>query len=473
MNIPIYNALMKYSNRSPVSFHMPGHKEGKDSNIPNANELYLMDVTEIPGLDNLHQPEGIIKEAQELAAKAFGADQTFFLVNGSTCGIQAAIMSLCKKGDRLIVGRDCHRAAVSGMMLAGAEPVYIKPEYEDNFKISSVLKISDIEKALMENQDAAGVYITRPNYYGICSDIKEICRLVHSYGKVLIVDEAHGAHLKFSDKLPCSALEHGSDICIQSAHKTLPALTPGAYLHVKGSKVDVEKIRYNLDILQTSSPPYLVMAFLDISRAVMEKDGEQIIEWLLEDIKKFHKNIDDNTHFNVLSKKKLNIGETDGTRLVINTKNYGLSAFKIENILRNKYNIQVEMSDLYNIVCITTGANKGEDLKKLEDAFCDIDMNFKNSPPLADICIEKMDIPEQKVQLDQLMHKSFKRMKLTSANGMISRGMITPYPPGVPVVCPGEVITEGAIEYINDILKFGGNVNGVYDGLEVQVLTSL
>lgn len=464
---------MKYSGKSPVSFHMPGHKLGKDVNIPHDNNLYLMDVTEVPGLDNLHQPNGVIKEAQELAAKAFGADHTFFLVNGSTCGIQAAIMSLCKRGDKLIVARDCHMAAINGMMLAGVQPVYIKPEFDNSFKIPSVLQCKDIEKALIENSDAVGVYITRPNYYGVCSDIKKICGLVHSHGKVLIVDEAHGAHFKFSDKLPPSALEHDSDICIQSAHKTLPALTQGAYLHVKGSRVDVEKIKYNLNILQTSSPSYLVMAFLDISRAVMEKQGKQIIESLLCDIEEFYQSINDSTQFKILSKDNFKSGDLDKTRLVINTKNNGLSGFNIEKILRKQYNIQVEMADLYNIVCITTNANRGQDLKELRNALIDIDENYNKCLPLPDICIESGNIPQQEVKLSELMHKNFKRKKLTKACGMVSRRMITPYPPGVPVICPGEVITEKIIENIMRILESGGNVNGVYDGLEVEVLTSL
>lgn len=473
---------MMYSEKSPVSFHMPGHKLGKDTNIPHANKLYLMDVTEVPGLDNLYQPSGVIKEAQQLAAKAFGADHTFFLVNGSTCGIQVAIMSLCKRGDKLIVARDCHMAAISGMMLAGVEPVYIKPEYYDDFEIPSVLQVKDIEKALIENEDAVGVYITRPNYYGVCSDIKEICELVHSYDKALIVDEAHGAHLKFSDKLPSSALEYNSDICIQSAHKTLPALTQGAYLHVKGSRVDVEKVRYNLNLLQTSSPSYLVMAFLDISRAVMEKEGKQIIDSLLKDIEEFHKNINENTNFKILSKNNFKDGDLDKTRLVINTKKYGLSGFKIESILGNQYNIQVEMADLYNIVCIITNANRGQDLKKLEYALLDISASVKEFSPLDDISIEdvfienvsieNVKIPEQKVSLSELMHRNFTRRKLSDACGMISRRMITPYPPGIPIVCPGEVITQNIIENINGIFKAGGNVTGIYGELEVEVLTS-
>lgn len=464
---------MRYSGKSPVSFHMPGHKSGKDVNIPPPDKLYLMDVTEIPGLDNLHQPNGVIKEAQELAAKAFGAEHTFFLVNGSTCGIQAAIMSLCKKGDKLIVARDCHMAAINGMILAGVEPVYIKPEFDDNFKIPSVIKCKDIEKALAENSDAVGVYITRPNYYGVCSDIKEISKVVHSYGKVLVVDEAHGAHLKFSDKLPHSALEYDCDICIQSAHKTLPALTQGAYLHVKGTKVNVEKIRYSLNILQTSSPSYLVMAFLDISRAVMEKEGREIFESLIEDIDKLYENINANTGFKILSKDNFKSGDLDKTRLVINTKNCGLTGFEIENILKNRYNIQVEMVDLYNIVCIATNANGGQDLKKLGNALVDIDVNYSKLLPLPDVCIEVGKIPEQKVKLSELMHKDFKRTKITKACGMVSRRMITPYPPGIPVICPGEVITEGIIENVVRIIKAGGNVNGVYEGLEVEVLTSL
>ncbi|AUG58829.1 aminotransferase class I/II-fold pyridoxal phosphate-dependent enzyme [Acetivibrio saccincola] len=461
---------MQYSGKNPVCFHMPGHKLGNDPYIPYGDKLYLMDVTEVPGLDNLHQPSGVIKEAQELAAKAFGADYTFFLVNGSTCGIHAAIMSVCKRGDKLIVARDCHMAAINGMMLAGVEPVYIKPEFDHSFKIPSVLKCEHIEKALTENSDAVGVYITRPNYYGVCSDIEEISNLVHSYGKVLIVDEAHGAHFNFSDKLPPGALEFDSDICIQSAHKTLPALGQGAYLHVKGTRADVEKVRYSLNILQTSSPSYLVMAFLDISRAIMEKEGREILESLLEDIEKFHDSISYNTRFRMLSKDNFKSGDLDRTRLVINTKSYGLTGFEIENILRSRYNIQVEMADLYNIVCIVTNANRGQDLEELKNALMDIHRDCKDSLPLPEIHIGAYEIPEQKVKLSELMHKSFRRIKLKEACGMVSRRMITPYPPGIPVICPGEVMTESSIEYIMGILESGGNVNGVYEGPEVEVL---
>ncbi|MFZ5985581.1 MAG: aminotransferase class I/II-fold pyridoxal phosphate-dependent enzyme [Bacillota bacterium] len=470
MNIPIYNALYNYSRLRPVPFHMPGHKLGKG--IPSAllRDLNFLDLTEIPGLDNLHYPGGIIKEAQELAATAFGADQTFFLVNGSTCGIQAAIMTLCRPGDKLIAARDCHRSAVGGMILSGTIPVYIKPEFDMNFGIPTVIKISEIEEALKKNPDAVGVYITRPSYYGVCSDIEAVCKLVHSYNKVLIVDEAHGAHLRFSKKLPSCALDYGADICIQSAHKTLPAFTQGAYLHVKGHRIDIEKLKSNLALLQTSSPSYIIMAFLDIARAIMEERGEDSIDGLIKSLDWLNETILGSTSYKILSDGEIKTGEVDKTRVVINVRSIGRSGYEVEDILRSRYNIQVEMADLYNIVCITTIADNMKDFEKLYSALHEINNEFYSASPLKEINIKDLSIPPQKVELNKLTHLSSVRKKLFEAVGMVSKGMITPYPPGIPLICPGEAITEDAAGYIGRIIEAGGVVNGVSADLEVEVV---
>lgn len=470
INSPIFNALKKYAESSPISFHMPGHKLGRGIPYEFINDLHLLDMTEIPGLDNLHFPNEVIKEAQELAAKAFGADYTSFLVNGSTCGIHAAIMSLCKPGDRLIVSRDCHKSVVGGMMLAGVKPIYIKPEYDGLFGISSFLLPSTVEQAIKNNPDAVGVFVTRPNYYGICSDIGAISDLVHSYNKILLVDEAHGAHLKFSSKLPCCAMDVSADVCIQSAHKTLPALTQGAYIHVKGHRVDVEKLKFVLRIIQTSSPSYLIMSFLDISRAIMETHGSELLDDLLENINCFEKMMTNNTGYKILSNQPMEPKRTDKTRVVVNVGNTGKTGFEIDHILRKRYNIQVEMADVNNIVCISTIADKMKEFESLYLALSEIDKRFKNSKVLPDINVRDIKVPSQVVGLDKVMQLEYKTLELAKSEGMVSRGIITPYPPGIPVVCPGEVVTAEVIQYTLSVIEAGGTVNGVSESLEIEVL---
>lgn len=449
---------------------MPGHKIGKGIPYEFLKDLHLLDMTEIPGLDNLHFPEGVIKEAQELAAKVFGADYTSFLVNGSTCGVHAAILGLCKPGDRLIVSRDCHKSVIGAMMLASVTPIYITPEYDSLFGVSSLLLPSAVEQALKNNPDAVGVVVTRPNYYGLCSDIRAISDVVHSYNKILIVDEAHGAHLKFSSKLPCCALDADADVCIQSAHKTLPALTQGAYLHIKGNRVDVDKVKFVLRLIQTSSPSYILMTFLDVARAVMEKYGEELIEKLLREIDSFEKMLCSNTGYKLLSAQPLLSGFVDKTRIVINVKNTGKPGFFIEKILRSQFNIQVEMSDMNNIVCISTVADGMKEFESLYNALKEIEKQFNKSSKIPDINLKKVNISSQAVSLGNIMECQYRKVNLEESVGKVSRGIITPYPPGVPVICPGEIITQEAVQYIISVIQAGGTVNGVSDNGEIEIL---
>jgi len=468
-NVPIYEALRRYARSNPVRFHMPGHMAGKG--IPDVfkRNWEEIDVTEIPDMDNLHSPRGVISEAQTLAARAFGADRTFFLVNGSTCGMQAVIMTICRPGDRLLVARDAHRSVIAGMMLAGAEPVYIKPEYDRKFGITTILEPGSLKRALEENPDVAGVLITRPTYYGYCSDIEEIARIAHSHGKVLAVDEAHGAHLCFSGSLPVCAMKGGADICVQSAHKTLPALTQGSYLHVKGNIIDVDRLEFYLRLLQTSSPSYMIMAFLDIARAVMERDGSKLLAGLLEDIERFEEEASRIERISLHGRERRKYFERDRSRIVVNTGGLGITGYQAEKFLREDHNIQVEMSDFSNIVCIATPAVDCRSFDALAAALRDLGLRCRNRHPLGEILENILDIPETGIELGKICTCDARAVDLKESAGSVSMDFITPYPPGIPVVCPGEVIPREAVFLAESVLESGGRVQGLIDGERIRV----
>ncbi|NTV89272.1 MAG: aminotransferase class I/II-fold pyridoxal phosphate-dependent enzyme, partial [Clostridiales bacterium] len=392
MNTPIYNSIKEYSDSGTLPFHMPGHKLGAGLPAYFKKNLAALDLTEIPGTDNLHNARDVIYEAQVLAAGAFGAVSTFFLVNGSTCGIHSMISTICKRGDSLIVSRDCHKSVITGMMLSGVNPVYILPEYDELFGITTHVKPETVEKALGEHPEAAGVLLVRPNFYGICSDIEEISKIVHKYGKVLAIDEAHGAHFKFGENLPMTALAGGADICVQSAHKTLPALTQGSYLHVGSDRIDIERLKFYLRTYQTSSPSYIIMASLDLARAIMQKDGNKLLAGL-------YKNINEAMHeFNhpglcfydesyqgcpegrCDSLDKTQPVYRDYSRVVLNTRKLGISGFEAEGLLRREYGIQVEMADMYNVVCITTSSDAKANITALFKAFNKLALSHEGRP---------------------------------------------------------------------------------------------
>ncbi|MDD4496254.1 MAG: aminotransferase class I/II-fold pyridoxal phosphate-dependent enzyme, partial [Eubacteriales bacterium] len=277
---PLYDALIEYCGKGAIPFHMPGHKQGRGLPKSFFDTLSQIDLTELPGLDNLHWPEGADKKAQELAAEAFRAEHSYFLVNGSSSGLLASAMTICSPGKRVLVQRDSHISVVNGLMLAGAEPVFPKNGINADFGITDALEIYEVEKALEKNPDIAGVILTRPSYYGVCSDLQKIVELCHQYGKPVAVDEAHGAHLGFADFLPPSAMDCGADISVQSAHKTLPSLTQSAYLHLQGDLIDRQKLEFYLRVFQSTSPSYLLMASLDICRAIMQQEGAHLLDSL-------------------------------------------------------------------------------------------------------------------------------------------------------------------------------------------------
>jgi len=474
--LPVLEEIKRYISSDPLPFHMPGHKMGRGFKKGYFDQIAAMDLTEIPKLDNLHFPDGVIRDAQTLAAKAFGAEHTFFLVNGSTSGIHAIIRTICKPGEKLLVARDCHKSVINGMILSGVEPCYISPESDKGFGIPAVISPEKVREAFERNHDLRGLILTRPNYYGICSDLESIAAIASSYGKILAVDEAHGAHLKFNNTLPKCAMDLGADICVQSAHKTLPAFTQGAYLHVKSDKIDVERVKFVLGMLQTTSPSYVIMSSLDYARALMESEGEELLESLVNNIDWFIDSLKNINEYSVMSVDSRGNYHTDKTRLVINVSKMGLTGFEVERKLRFDYNIQVEMSDPSNIVCIAAVSDTKKDFERLYFALQDIRNRVVKNGKKADIdlykCYCSLEVPEQMVPLRDVINSPSKKVQLQFAEGMIAKGTITPYPPGIPVICPGERIGSEAVDALLALLKQGGNVNGIGKHNEIEVIDS-
>lgn len=478
---PIYQAIQEYLSTRPVPYHMPGHKLGKGIPAEFLQHLERLDLTEIPGTDNLHSPEGPIKEAQELAARAFGAKVTRFLVNGSTTGIHAMILTLCKPGDKLLVARDCHRSVIGGMMLAGVEPAYIGPVIDPRCGAACGVTPQAVEDALAAHPDAVGVLITRPTYYGICSDIEAIARLVHSKGKILAVDEAHGTHLKFHPRLPVCAMDAGADICVQSAHKTLPALTQGAYLHVGSARIDLQKLDFYLRTLQTTSPSYILMAFLDIAREIMEKTGREMLDTLLDLICESRVRAAGSAaspEFLCLRGSSpcgdsfygSSLFQTDDTRIVASFINRGITGFQAEARLREEFAIQVEMADLLNVVCIATVADDRESITRLFQA---LELSGSRVGEAEKLKLPDFLFREQPIRalsMREVLQAHTRRIPLHSSAGSVSADILAPYPPGIPVVCPGERVTDGAVGFLAGVLEAGGKVGGVNEKLEISVI---
>ena len=465
---PIYNSIKNYINTEPLAFHMPGHKMGRLFPLK-SEEILSIDLTEIPGLDNLHYPSGPIQEAQELAAQAFLSDKTYFLVNGSTCGIYSMIAAMCRPGDKLIVARDCHKSVIAGMVLAGVTPVYIKPVYNSHFGISTYLDPLIVEETVRNNPNAAGIMITRPNYYGICSDIDKIINVAHSYNMPVAVDEAHGAHLSFNDSLPKSSMQSGADICVQSAHKTLPALTQCSYLHIKGRRIDRDRLEYYTRIFQTTSPSYVFMASLDCARAMMQQQGKQLLDKLLKMLDTARVSLSDINGINVIQKTNIDNCLLDQTRLVINSKEAGISGYEMERLLRRNFNIQVEMSDYYNIVCIATIADMAADFESLVSAVRVCAGQVSNKP-LPDIGFVSASIPVQSLELKEIPYCLGEYVDIENAVNRTCIDSLTPYPPGIPLICPGELINRDSLNIMLDIKRAGGIINGLTDDNKIRVV---
>ena len=438
MKKSILNQLGEIINNNLVSFHVPGHKLGKIydrlgySNI--LESLYKMDTTEILGTDNLHSPEGIIKESQERAARVFNSKNTYYLVNGSTCGIQAAMMSVCNPKDKIIVNRDCHQSVINTLILGDIEPAYIYPQIDNKTNILMGIKIEDAIDTIDKNLNAKAILLTYPTYYGKVYDLKTICNYAHSKGMMVIVDEAHGAHLGLSDKLPMTALEQGVDIVVQSTHKTLPSFTQSSMIHIQGERVNQERLTSILRMIESSSPSYMLMSSLELAVDIYETKGKDLMDELLDNIDIFKKNMEKYKNINIYN-------DNDRTKIFISSKELGMTGYELDEMLRMNYNVQVELSNYYGILLICTIGNDRGDFKSLEYALADISLNHISNKNIGYIDYP-MNIPVKELSPREAFYNEKKSVKIYDSIGKICGEYIIPYPPGICLVSPGEIITK-------------------------------
>lgn len=456
----LYEHIKDYG-KAMYPMHMPGHKMGRIGKLDN---LYDIDVTEVKGTDNLHDPEDIIKEAQEQAANLFGAYKSYFLINGSTVGLMAAITATCKEGDTLLVARNCHRSVYDGLITAGVQPIYIQPAVHRQEGIVGGIDSGSLDKALRDHPEAVGLVMTSPTYEGFTSNIKDIAKILHDESKILIIDEAHGAHFIMHEELPMTALEQGADIVVQSLHKTLPALTQSALLHIGNNAKCIQPwaIQSALRLYETSSPSYVLMCSIDHCCHWMAMEGKESFKSYMNDLKETRLKLQNLKHLRLINEKDMqghNIYELDPTKIVISTLGTGVTGTWLQEELRS-YHIELEMATLNTALAMTTVADD-EGLQMLVDALLAIDSELKTQLVFDD----NKGIKPLNIEIAMSPRKAYFSPKTwvtpQDCIGKISGDYLIPYPPGIPLVTPGEIITKEIIEQINNCLQNHIHISGL------------
>lgn len=461
---PLYKRLIKRNKH--LSFHTPGHKNGSGFSEEFITNIMNIDVTEIKDTDDLHEPTGIILEAHNKAEKSFGADKSFMLVNGATVGIHTMVGSVCNSGDKLLVSRNAHKSIWAAMALFDVKPIFIKPYYDFDIQMSTQISCINVSNILQKNKDIKGIFIVNPTYYGLCTDIKSISDIAGNYDIPLLVDEAHGTHFTFSKLLPDNASVSGADMWVNSAHKTLPSLTQSAWLHTKNKYS--KKAKKILSMLETSSPSYILMASLDYAREFMENNGEHLIEILKQKIENIVKrlqvigyNIPDYTNND-------EVFDVDFTRLVIEYPS--VSGYDLYEKLYDK-GICAEMADSRRVVFIITvidAINKDNPIEKLYDILEENSLEIINKIPYKLINFD-IPLPEMHQTPRQAMLCDSEYINIKNANKRISTGIVGAYPPGIPIVGPGEEFSKDIIDILLSIKDMGGRLFGIDENGNVEV----
>ena len=460
MNTPIYNKLKELDSEKRIPFHMPGHKR---TDFGAFFGIEKMDITEITDYDNLHEPEGIIRESMDLVKDIFKSTESWYLVGGSTLGILVSISSVCKPGDKILIGRNCHKAVYNCIRLLQLEAVYCYADISQKYDVCVDMKPEMVEKKLKENPEIKAVVLTSPTYEGVVSDIKGIKKTIQPYGIPLIVDEAHGAHFVFDKYFPDSATKQGADLVIQSTHKTLPSLTQTAVLHLCSDLIKKEQVEEMIDIYETSSPSYLLMASAEYGIMYMKEEKEQLAQYV-DNLKIFRKKCEQLQKIELLDQKKLGCFAYDNGKLVFSIKNCGINGKELFHLLYDKYHIELEMENLTYGIAMTSVCDTKENFEKLWAAISEIDKIYD--------CREKQNELEKKIQTEDLIGENFvtknlefvyppkmmeswqcrgrqvENIKLSDAVGRISGKYVMIYPPGVPILVPGEKILKETVENI-------------------------
>lgn len=456
---PLYDALIKHKNKKAISFHVPGHKNGeiflKEAH-PVFQNILNVDVTELSGLDDLHSPSEAILEAETLLANYYEVKKSFFLINGSTVGNLAMILSAVSEGDEVLVQRNCHKSIMNGLSLSNVKPIFIAPEFDKEWQVAGGLTLNSIKEAVKDYPQVKALIVTYPNYYGMVTNLKEIITFCHERNIIVLVDEAHGAHFKRSKGIPMSATELGADVVVQSAHKTLPAMTMGSYLHYNSERVDLERVKTFLRMLQSSSPSYPIMASLDLARKYIATYEEEDLQYTLQMISQFRDKLNRIPSIKLLSYK----GEGDPLKITIQSRT-ALSGFELQSKLE-EYGIFTELADEHNVLFIFPLLKKG-DLYPIEEVWSAIikgiggeetsERNFRELTKGTSISTLQMTYMEQQ-------KKKVEIIPLSEANGRVCAESIIPYPPGIPLLLPGELIKSEDIKQIHNLLEAGSRFQG-------------
>jgi arginine decarboxylase len=474
---PLFETLERHAKRRPHPFHVPGHKMGHSFDRA-GKELFepilSLDMTEISGMDDLHQPEGVIAEAQSLAAEAFGAEETRFLVGGSTAGNIALIMAVCRPGDKIIVQRNSHKSVYNGIMMARATPVYVVPAVDLETGVAAGLRREDVERALQAHPDAKAVFLTNPTYYGMGIDLAKMAATVHRYNVPLLVDEAHGAHYGFHPALPPSAMQCGADAAVQSTHKMASALTMSSMLHVQGNRIDRDRLARALAMIQSSSPSYLLMASLDLARRHLVMEAEKEWERLFPLLDEFRKRISGLHWIKLPSLTSNSVYATlDPFKLMLNLNTKSLTGYQLKTLLEEG-GLFPELSDLGHVLLALSAGTTPEDLDALARLLECITPEWSTETARAFYTgvVASSFLREQVLPMHEAADARKEAVPLEDATGRIAGEMIIPYPPGIPLLVPGERIDGEVVGLLMELRASQARIHGVKDaGLStLQVL---
>ncbi|WP_342430453.1 aminotransferase class I/II-fold pyridoxal phosphate-dependent enzyme [Neobacillus sp. FSL H8-0543] len=468
---PLFSGLLEHAKKNPIQFHIPGHKKGTGMDpefrqFIGDNALSI-DLINIGPLDDLHQPKGIIKQAQDLAAEAFGADSTFFSVQGTSGAIIAMIMAVCGPNDKIIVPRNVHKSVMSAIVFSGAIPVFIHPEIDEDLGISHGITPDAVETALQMHPDAKAVLVINPTYFGISADLKRIVEVAHYHHVPVLVDEAHGVHIHFHDDLPLSAMQAGADMAATSVHKLGGSMTQSSILNVKEGLVSTKHVQSILSMLTTTSTSYILLASLDVARKQLAINGKELIDKTINLAQSIRKRINEIDNLHCIGEEILGSKATfdyDPTKLIISVKELGLTGYDVEKWLREKYNIEVEMSDLYNILCIITLGDTEYEASQLVSALKELaEEREHRQEKVEPIQVLLPDIPLLALTPRDAFYSDTEVISFDESEGRIIAEFIMVYPPGIPIFIPGEIITKENLHYVRKNLEAGLPVQGPED----------
>ena len=490
----LYEKLKIYGKSDAYPFHMPGHKRNTKlmKELMDRDQLFLpyeIDITEIDGFDNLHHAEGILLEAQKRAAALYGAGQSFYLINGSTCGLLASIFACTDQRGKILMARNCHKAVYHAVELRELQTIYLYPQkyqikdpQEKNIwtgksEINGVISPKDVENALRENKDIQAVVITSPTYDGIVSDVEEIAQIVHKYEKILIVDEAHGAHFGFHPYFPENSLKKGADLVIHSLHKTLPSMTQTALLHVnKEAEKLTEQVKKYLDIFETSSPSYVFMAGMDQCVQLIKERGDELFEAYAEKLEQFREEIKDVPHIHLLPLQ--NHEKMDSGKLIIAAD--GMNGQELADLLRKGYQLEMEMAAAGYVIALTSIADTQEGFDRLKNALIHISKTISTSfveitEKNERMSREEFQQPEQLLTISEADKCEKEIVTLAESKDRVCGEYIYLYPPGIPLVLPGERMTDSLITEIQNYQSMGLEIQGIkdYEGKRIEVIKNV